>query len=94
MICNRSEDRDFLIPYINKPVYIKGYCWNKSFDGWVVVYEGEESRLIGINLLFDYRGQQYSVFGFLPSRYTMPTSSTYDNAFYKSEQTVRKVDMI
>ena len=64
MICNRSEDRDLLIPYINKPVYVKGYCWNKSFDGWVVIYEGEESKLIGRNLVFDYRGKQYSVFGF------------------------------
>ena len=85
MICNRSEDRDLLIPYINKPVYIKGYCWNKSFDGWVVIYEGDESRLIGRNLVFDYRGKQYSVFGFLPSRFTMCTDSSYNNAFYKEE---------
>ena len=85
MICNRSEDRDLLIPYIDKPVYIKGYCWGRKFDGWIVIYEIEESWLIGRNLVFDYRGKQYSVFGFLPSKYTMWTDSTYDNAFYKEE---------
>lgn len=83
MICNRSEDRDLLIPYIDKPVYIKGYCWGRKFNGWVVIYEIEEDRLTGRNLVFDYRGKQYSVYGFLPSRYTMWTDSTYNNAFYK-----------
>ena len=85
MICNRSEDRDLLIPYIDKPVYIKGYCCGRKFDGWVVIYEIEESWLTGRNLVFDYKGKQYSVYGFLPSRHTMWTSSTYDNAFYKGE---------
>lgn len=78
MICNRKEDIDLFVQYINKPVYVKGYCWNKRFDGLVVVYEDEENRLV-----FDYNGKQYSVFGFLPSRFTMRTDSSYNNAFYK-----------
>ena len=84
MICNRCEEMDLLIPYIDKPVYIKGYYWNRSFDGWVVIYEIEKSWLTGRNLVFDYRGKQYSVYDFL-SRYTMWTNSTYNNAFYKGE---------
>lgn len=82
MICNRSEDISLLIPYIDKPVYIKGYCWNKSFDGWVVIYK-EKDRL-----LFDYRGEQYPVFGFLPSRHTMWTDSSYNNAIYEVENDI------
>lgn len=85
MICNKSEDMDLLIPYIDKPVYIKGHCWNKKFDGWTVIYEGEESRLIGRNLLFDYKGKTYPVYGFLPSRHTMKTSSVYNNAIYDND---------
>ena len=85
MICNRCEDSNLLIPYIDRPVYIKGYCWNKSFAGWVVIYGGEESQLYGRNLMFDYRGKQYPVFGFLPSRFTMRTDSSYNNAFYEKE---------
>ena len=85
MICNRSEDRDLLLPYIDKPVYIKGYCYGRKFDGWTVLYEGKESRLIGRNICFDYKGGHYSVYGFLPSKYTMCTSSTYNNAIYKNE---------
>ena len=85
MICNRSEDIDLLIPYINKPVYIKGYCWNKRFDGWVVIYEGKKMLRSVSNLCFDYRGESHPVFGFLPSRFTMCTSSTYNNAFYKEQ---------
>ena len=86
LICNRAEDRDLLIPYIGKPVYINGYRWAKSFDGWVVIYEGEESQLCGRNLVFDYKGNRYSVFGFLPSRYTSSLDSSYHNAFYKGEK--------
>lgn len=32
MICNRREEvEQSLTQYINRPVYVKGYCWNKSF---------------------------------------------------------------
>lgn len=85
MICNRSENMDLLAPYINKPVYIKGYCWGMVFDGWVIIYENEKGRLNGRSLAFDYRGEQYPVFGFLPNKHTMRTSSTYNNAIYKEE---------
>lgn len=80
MICNKSEEIDLLINYICKPVYIKGYCWNRVFDGWTVIYRREDG-----NLAFDYRGASYSVKGFLPSRFTMSTSSTYNNAFYNEQ---------
>lgn len=80
MICNRSENVDLLIDYICKPVYIKGYCWNRVFDNWTVIYRREDG-----NLAFDYRGASYPVAGFLPSRFTMSTSSTYNNAFYKEQ---------
>ena len=87
MICNRCENmEDALIPYINKPVYIKGYCWSKRFDGWVVLYlnEQEERNWLGIlNLYFDYKGKTYPVYGFLPSRHDTWTSATYNNAIYK-----------
>lgn len=79
IICNRNENIDVLIPYIDKPVYVKGFCWNKSFDGWTVIYNGSTG------LMFDYRGKTYSVYGFLPSRFTMWCDSTYENAIYKSE---------
>lgn len=86
MICNRRDEiEQWLIPYINRPVYVKGYCWNRSFGGWTVIYEGEKSNLVGINLLFDYRGKTYSVYGFLPSRYAISTDLSYNNAFYESE---------
>lgn len=86
MICNRSDEiEQWLVPYINRPVYVKGYCWNRSFDGWTVIYEGEKNNLVGRNLLFDYRGKTYPVYGFLPSRYTMSTDSSYNNAFYEPE---------
>ena len=89
MICNRNENIDVLIPYINKPVYIKGFCWNKSFDGWVVLYldEKEERNWLGIlNLYFDYKGSTYSVYGFLPSRFDLQVpSSSNRNAIYKDE---------
>ena len=78
MICNRTENIDALIPYIDKPVYIKGFCWNRSFDGWTVIYND------GSGLMFDYRGKTYSVCGFLPSRFTMWCDSTYENAIYKN----------
>ena len=77
MICNRDEDIDRLVPYVNKPIYIKGFCWNRSFDGWVVIYDD------GNGLMFDYRGKTYSVYGFLPSRFTMSCASNYENAFYE-----------
>ena len=85
MICNRCENMDLLIPYIDKPVYIKGYCWNKKFDGWTVVYDEGKNKFRDINLMFDYRGEQYSVYGFLPSRYTMCTDSVYNNAIYAND---------
>ena len=86
MICNRNDEiEQWLLPYINRPVYVKGYCWNRKFDGWTVIYEGEKSNLVGRNLLFDYRGKTYPVYGFLPSRYTTSTDSSYDNAFYEPE---------
>ena len=84
IICNRKEDIDTLIPYINKPVYVKGFCWNKSFDGWVIIYDNDKSWN-DMNLMFDYRGKSYSVYGFLPSNFTLSTSSTYNNAIYKDE---------
>ena len=81
VICNRVEDIDCLIPYIDKPVYVRGFCWNKSFNGWTVIYDN------GSGLKFDYRGETNSVYGFLPSRFTMRTASNYENAFYKNETT-------
>ena len=78
MICNRTENIDALIPYIDKPVYVKGFCWNRSFNGWAVIYND------GSGLMFDYRGKTYSVCGFLPSRFTMWCDSTYENAIYKN----------
>lgn len=78
MICNRSENIDTLIPYIDKPVYVKGFCWNKRFDGWTVIYNDSTG------LMFDYKGKAYSVYGFLPSRFTMWCDSTYENAIYKN----------
>ena len=43
MICNRNDEiEQWLLPYINRPVYVKGYCWNRKFDGWTVIYEGEK----------------------------------------------------
>ena len=78
MICNRSENLDLLFPYIDKPVYVKGFCWNRSFNGWTVIYNN------GDGLVFDYRGKTYSVFGFLPSRFTMWHDSKYENAIYKN----------
>ena len=84
MICNRSEDIDLLIPYIDKPVYIKGFCWNKTFDGWIVIYDNGVTWLRDRNLVFDYRGITYSVFGFLPSRFELQVpSSSNNNAIYK-----------
>ena len=85
MICNRSEDRDLLTPYIDRPVYVKGYCWGRKFDGWTVIYDEGKNKFRDRNLMFDYRGKQYSVYGFLPSIYTMRTDSSYNNAFYEPE---------
>ena len=86
IICNRSENIDTLIPYIGKPVYVKGFCWNREFDGWVVLYDGGTNWLRDVNLVFDYRGKTYSVFGFLPSRFSLQVpSSSNRNAIYKGE---------
>lgn len=86
MICNRSENIDTLISYIDKPVYIKGYCWNKEFDGWVVLYDRGKDSWHDMNLVFDYKGSTYSVFGFLPSRFDLQVpSSSNRNAIYKNE---------
>lgn len=80
IICNRNENIDALIPYIDKPAYIKGFCWNRSFDGWTVIYNN------GSGLMFDYRGKTYPVLGFLPSRFELQVpSSSNRNAIYKSE---------
>ena len=76
MICSKQESIDNLVPYIDKPVYVKGFCWNKSFDGWTVIYND------GGGLMFDYRGKTYPVYGFLPSRFTMWCDSKYENAIY------------
>lgn len=83
VICNRSEDIDLLTQYIDKPVYVKGICWNRVFDGWAVIYDGGANWLRDVNLVFDHRGKTYPVFGFLPSQFTMNTSSSYNNAIYK-----------
>lgn len=86
MICNRREEvEQWLIPYINRPVYVRWYCWSRKFDGWTVIYDDGKTRFHDRNLMFDYRGESYSVYGFLPSRYTMSTSPLYNNAFYEPE---------
>lgn len=85
MICNRSENLNVLVPYVGKPVYIKGYCWNRSFDGWVVLYDTGPSWVSDITLMFDYKGHSYSVLGFLPSRFTSQLDSAYSNAIYKNQ---------
>ena len=63
--------------YVGFPVYAKGHCWNRTFDGWTVIYRYENGEL-----MFDYRGVSYSVKGFLPSEFTMSCCSKYNNAFY------------
>ena len=78
MMCNRREAiEECLTPYINKPVYVKGYCWGREFDGWTVLY------MDGERMSFDYRGKTYPVWGFLPSRFTMTTDSSINNVIYK-----------
>ena len=72
----KIESKD-IEKYVALPVYIKGHCWNRTFDGWTVIYRHESG-----NLMFDYRGASYSVKGFLPSEFTMSCSSTYNNSFY------------
>lgn len=85
MICNRREDIENIIPYLDKPVYIKGYCWGHLFDGWVVIYDKGVTWMSNHNYMFDYRGASYPVYGFLPSQYTTSWDSSYNNAIYKSE---------
>ncbi len=72
----RIESKD-IEKYVALPVYIKGHCWNRTFDGWTVIYRHESG-----SLMFDYRGASYPVKGFLPNEFTMSCSSTYNNAFY------------
>lgn len=80
MICNRREAIEgCLTPYIDKPVYVKGYCWGRKFDDWVVLY------MDGERMSFDYRGNTYPVWGFLPSRFTMDTDSSINNVIYDGE---------
>ena len=86
VICDRKENIDTLIPYIDKPVYVKGFCWNKRFDGWVVLYDKGKNFWNDMNLAFDYKGSSYSVAGFLPSRFDLQApSSSNRNAIYKDE---------
>lgn len=90
MICNSRETIEAMIPYIDKPVYVRGYCWGKRFDGWTVIYVdgslGWLTKSTGDrNLVFDYRGHTYSVFGFLPYENMWLWGSKHGNAFYTSE---------
>jgi hypothetical protein len=85
IICNRSENVGQLAPYLNQPVYVKGYCYNKRFDGWCIIHNNDKVLIDSRKLVFDYRGDTYSAYGFLPSRFTMITDSRYNNAFYKEE---------
>lgn len=88
MICDKIEDIGLLVPYLNQPVYIKGCCWNKVFDGWGIVHNNDKALLSSKNFMFDYRGNTYSVYGFLLSRFTMRISSTYNNAIYKEQVSI------
>lgn len=85
VICNRSEDIDLLVQYIDKPVYIKGFCWNIKFDGWTVIYDIGKTWLHDRTLMFDYKGKSYSVYGFLPNKYTLYYDSSYGNTIYMSD---------
>lgn len=80
-ICCRKDDIDALTQYVDKPVYVRGYCWGKKFDGWTVLYESSNPHLVS-KWVFDYRGKTYSAWGFLPSYFDSAYCSTYDNAFY------------
>ena len=71
MICNMQKiEKSQIENYVGKPVYAKGICWNRSFDGWTVIYRRESG-----DLWFDYRGGNYSVDGFLPNEFTIGSSS-------------------
>lgn len=83
VICDRCDNVGLLVPYINQPVYVKGYCYNKVFDGIGIVHYYDKTLIDSKNLVFDYRGDTYSAYGFLPSRFTMSTDSRYNNAFYE-----------
>lgn len=87
MICNRREEiEERLISYINKPVYVKGYCWGRKFDGWTVIYDDGTETFSGKRMVkFDYSGKSYTANGFLPSRFTLGTDSSYGNAFYRTK---------
>ena len=52
MICNKSEDIGLLVPYINLPVYIKGFCWNKKFDGWDIIHYNNKELLAHFGFFF------------------------------------------
>lgn len=70
MICDmRKIEKSQLENYVGKPVYVKGVCWNRSFDGWSVIYRRESG-----DLWFDYRGGNYPVNGFLPNEFTIGSS--------------------
>ena len=84
VICDVCENIGLLDPYINKPVYIKGYCWNRVFDGWAILYVSEP-KYGASDLVFDYRGRTYSAYGFLPGLFTLSYDSKHNNAFYKEE---------
>ena len=70
MICDMQKiEKSQLENYVGKPVYVKGVCWNRSFDGWTVIYRRESG-----DLWFDYRGGNYPVNGFLPNEFTIGSS--------------------
>ena len=81
ILCNRCENiEESLVSWIDKPVYVKGYCWAKEFDGWTVLYldEKKERDWLGhLNLWFDYRGKKYPVYGFLPSGLETDSNAIY-----------------
>lgn len=77
MICDMQKiEKSQLENYVGKPVYVKGVCWNRSFDGWTVIYRRESG-----DLCFDYRGGNYSVDGFLPNEFTLSFGSKSNNCF-------------
>lgn len=77
MIIKISEPNQLLEDFITEPIYVKGYCWNRKFDGWTVIYRCEDGTL-----RFDYRGVSYPVTGFLPNKWMDELCSCYNNGFY------------
>lgn len=77
MICDMQKiEKSQIENYVGKPVYVKGVCWNRLFDGWSVIYRRESG-----DLWFDYRGANYSVDGFLPNEFTLSFGSKSNNCF-------------